>query len=70
MLTDDRRNPATILEEWRAAERRLAGCPEGSADYDEQAARVHELARAYQEASGELAANRAESGAELRSPIQ
>ena len=55
MLTDDRRNPAAILEEWRSAERRLSACREGSADYDALAARVLELAREYREASSDLA---------------
>ena len=60
MLTDDRRNPVTILEEWRAAERRLAECPEASVEYDALAARVHQLAREYHDASGELAGSRSE----------
>jgi hypothetical protein len=51
MLTDDGRTPATILEAWRSAERKLAGAAQGSPDYDALAARVLELARAYREAS-------------------
>ena len=57
MLTDESRTPATILEEWRTAERLLAEAEQGSADYDRLAARVLELARAYRDASGELAAS-------------
>jgi hypothetical protein len=56
MLTDDSRKPATILEEWRTAERQLADAKEGSAEYDALAARVLELARAYRDASGDLVA--------------
>lgn len=51
MLTDESRSPARILEEWRAAERELADCPETSPDYDDLAARVHMLASQYREAS-------------------
>lgn len=55
MLTDEGRKPATILEEWRSAERQLAAATEGSSDYDALAARVLELARAYRDASREVA---------------
>lgn len=51
MLTDEGRTPAAILDEWRSAERELADCGEGSADYDRLTARVHELATEYREAS-------------------
>ena len=57
MLTDDGRKPATILEEWRRAERQLATAKEGSAEYDALAARVLELARAYHHLTGQLVAN-------------
>ena len=50
MLTDRSRTPATVLAEWREAERDLAKVGAGSPEYDVLAARVHELARAYQEA--------------------
>jgi hypothetical protein len=51
MLTDEGRSPARILDEWRAAERELAACPESSPDYDDLAARVHALAAQYRESS-------------------
>jgi hypothetical protein len=51
MRTDDDLSPADILAQWRAAERELANCRQGSNDYDTLAARVHELATAYREAS-------------------
>jgi hypothetical protein len=56
MLTDEIRKPATILEDWRSAERELADAAEGSPEYDALAARVLELARAYRTATRELAA--------------
>ena len=55
MVTDEGRKPATILEEWRSAERQLAAAAEGSPDYDALAARVLQLARAYRDASREVA---------------
>ncbi|HXU86989.1 MAG TPA: hypothetical protein VN773_14400 [Verrucomicrobiae bacterium] len=51
MRTDEDLSPADILAEWRAAERELVNCRQGSNDYDTLAARVHELATAYREAS-------------------
>jgi hypothetical protein len=66
MLTDESRKPATILAEWRAAERQLTETTEGSPDYDALAARVLELARAYRDATGELAAT--ESFVDLAQP--
>ncbi len=51
MLTDRPRTPASILAEWREAERALARCVDESPEYDDLAARVLELARAYREAS-------------------
>jgi hypothetical protein len=49
MATKEARTPASILVEWREAERELATVEAGSPEYDVLAARVHELARAYQE---------------------
>jgi hypothetical protein len=51
MATKEARTPASILVEWREAERELATVEAGSPEYDVLAARVHELARAYQEES-------------------
>jgi hypothetical protein len=34
MLTDESRKPATILAEWRSAERLLPDAAEGSPEYD------------------------------------
>ncbi len=54
MLTDRPRTPASILAEWREAERALEGCDAESPEYDDLAARVLELARTYREASDDL----------------
>jgi hypothetical protein len=48
MLTKERQSTTEILAEWRATERDLLMAIEGSPEYDILAARVHELARAYQ----------------------
>jgi hypothetical protein len=48
MVTDDGRSTTEILAEWRATERELLTTIEGSPEYDVLAARVHDLARAYQ----------------------
>jgi hypothetical protein len=63
MLTDESRKPATILSEWRTAERGLAEAPNGSAEYDALAARVLELARAYADAVRDAASTRPEAAA-------
>ena len=39
MRTDEDLSPADILAEWRAAERELVNCRQGSNDYDTLAAR-------------------------------
>jgi hypothetical protein len=59
MPTDDDRNPAAILEEWRAAERELAQSPGVSPDHDVLVASVRVLAREYQTASLERTAGAA-----------
>jgi hypothetical protein len=48
MVTDEGRSTTEILAEWRAIERELLKAAEGSPEYDVLAARVHDLARAYQ----------------------
>jgi hypothetical protein len=48
MVTDEGRSTTEILAEWRATERELLTAIEGSPEYDVLAARVHDLARAYQ----------------------
>lgn len=71
MLTDDSRKPATILEEWRTAERQLAEAKEGSPAYDTLAARVLELARAYADAVRAAAAtDSADPDSLRRAPAQ
>ena len=53
MVTEHLPSPATILADWREAERELAKADPGSPEYDALAARVHDLARAYQASSRE-----------------
>jgi hypothetical protein len=48
MVIDEGRSTTEILAEWRATERELLTTTEGSPEYDVLAARVHDLARAYQ----------------------
>ena len=55
MVTDEGRNTTQILAEWRATERELLNAIEGSPEYDVLAARVHELARAYQASTDQTA---------------
>jgi hypothetical protein len=68
MLTDDDRNPAAILEEWRAAERSLAQSPPSSSDHDALVASVRDLAREYHVASLERTAGPAKSNPDPRLP--
>ena len=51
MLIDGVRTITELLAEWRAAERDLEQAAEGSPEYDVLAARVHDMARAYREAT-------------------
>jgi hypothetical protein len=62
MSIDHSRTPAAILAEWRETERKLAGCEASSDEYDELAARVRQLARAYSDSlkrDGEASDDRA-----------
>jgi hypothetical protein len=55
MVTDEGRSTTQILAEWRATERELLKAIEGSLEYDILAARVHDLARAYQASTDQAA---------------
>jgi hypothetical protein len=55
MVTDEGRSTTQILAEWRATERELLKAIEGSLEYDTLAARVHDLARAYQASTDQAA---------------
>ena len=55
MVTDEGRTTTQILAEWRATERELLKATEGSPEYDALAARVHDLARAYQASTDQAA---------------
>jgi hypothetical protein len=68
MPTDDDRNPAAILEEWRAAERSLAQSPESSPDHDALIASVRDLTREDHVASLERTAGPATPDPDRRSP--
>ena len=68
MPTDDDRNPALILEEWRAAERSLAQSHESSPDHDALVASVRDLNREYQVASLQRTAGPATPAPDPRLP--